>query len=134
MAADLDMHAMAVDSAARSGDKEYLSNYLLIAEEAAERADHKFYLAVARRARGVSHQLAGELDPASNELNAAADEFRDMKTPWQVGRTLLMLGEVEAARGHPDLAKQHYAEAVSAFESLGAIPYEERASVALDSI
>ena len=134
MAADLDMHAMAVDVAARSGDQDYLSKYLTLAETAAERADHRFYRAIAQRARGVSHRLSGELDQAARVLSAAADEFRAMETSWQVGRTLSELGEVEVSRGNPEMAREHYSEAVSAFKSLAATPYEERAREALKSL
>jgi len=134
MAADLDMHAMAVDAAARSRDPNGLESYLDVAEESAARANHVLYAAVARRARGISHHLAGEFDEAAEQLGAAADQFRAIDTPWQVGRTLMELGEVEQQRGKVDLAREHYSEALAAFEGLGAAPDADRARSALESL
>jgi tetratricopeptide (TPR) repeat protein len=132
MAADLDMYTMAVDSAARSQDEEQLLAYLPIAEESVARVGHRLYQAVIRRARGVAHRLAGEQDEAAGQLAASVEEFRKLDTRWQMGRTLLELGEVEHARGNADLANEHYSEALTAFESLGATPYVNRARAALD--
>ena len=131
---DLDMHAMSADAAARSQDAEGLQRYLPIAEESAARANHKLYVAMARRARGVAHRLTGEWDQAADQLAAAAEEFRALDTPWQIGLTLLELGEVEHSRGNTDLAGEHYSQALTAFERLGAVPYEERAREALESL
>jgi tetratricopeptide (TPR) repeat protein len=134
MAADLDLHAMAVDTAARSQDQEGLQKYLTVSEEAAERANHGLYKAVARRARGINHRLAGELGQAADQLAGAVDEFRALDTPWQIGRTLLELGEIEQLRGDTDSAREHYSEAKNTFGGIGAVPYEERARSALESI
>lgn len=125
---------MAVDTAARAEDEDGLSKYLAIAEEAAARVNHNLYIAVARRARGVSHRLAGDWDQAADQLAAAVDEFRSIETPWQIGRTLLELGEVERSRGNADLARAHYLEALSAFETLGAVPDAEHARSALEAL
>lgn len=134
MAGDLDMYVMAVDAAARAQDQNRLSQYLPVAEEATARAAHKLHAAVVRRARGVAHRLAGEWDQAADQLAAAVEEFRALDTPWQIGLTLLELGEVEHSRGNTDLAGEHYSEALTAFEGLGAVPYEERARAALESL
>ncbi len=134
MAADLDMYVMAVDNAARARDEDRLSKYLSAAEESATRAEHRLYLAVVRRARGVAHRLSGESKEAATQFAKAADEFRALDTPWQIGRTLLELGEVEHHRGNNDLARGHYSEALAAFEGLGAAPDADRARKALDSL
>lgn len=134
MAAGLDMYVMAVDGAARAQDEDRLSQYLSDAEESAEHANHTLYKAVVRRARGVAHRLAGEWDEAADQLAAAADEFRALDTPWQIGRTLLELGEVEQGRENIELARGHYLEALTAFEGLGAAPDSERARTAMESL
>lgn len=134
MAADLDMYAMAVDAAARAEDEDGLSRYLSLAEGAAQRADHKLYIAVARRARGVAHRIAGEWDLAAGPLKAATDEFRALDTKWQIGRTLLELGEVERGRENSGVSMEHFAEALSAFETLGADPDAHLARAALESL
>ena len=134
MAADLDMYIMAVDSAARARDEERLNKYLPAAEESAARANHVLYIAVARRARGVAHQMAGEFDAAAEQLTEAADEFRSLNTPWQIGQTLLELGEVELSREDRAAASSRFAEALNAFEALGAVPDAARARSALGAM
>ena len=131
MAADLDMYIMAVDSAARARDEARLNKYLSAAEESAARANHVLYLAVARRARGVAHRMAGELEEAADQLAEAVNEFRSLDTPWQIGQTLLELGEVELSREHRQAASAHFTEALNAFEALGAVPDAERARAEL---
>lgn len=134
MAADLDVYAMALDAAARAEDQEGLQKYLPVAEEAAARVNHDLYMAIARRARGIGNRLAGEWDEAADQLASAADEFRALDTPWQIGRTLIELGEVEQHRGNADLARGHYSDALAAFEGLGAAPDADRAREALESL
>lgn len=134
MAADLDVYAMALDTAARAEDEEGLRKYLPVAEEAAARVNHELYMAVVRRARGIGNRLAGDWDEAAGQLATAVDEFRVFDTPWQIGCTLIELGEVEQHRGNADLARGHYSEALAAFEGLGAAPDADRARKALDSL
>ena len=125
---------MAVEAAVLAHDSEILNKYLPLAEETSASINHRLYQAIASRARGVSHRLASENDEAANHLTVALDGFRALDTPWQIGRTLLELGEVEQHRGNNDLASGHYSEALSAFESLGAVPDADRARTALDSL
>jgi hypothetical protein len=132
--ADLDSYAMAVDAAARAEDEAGLSKYLPPAEEIAAEVKHDLYLAVVHRAHGVAHRLAGDWDLAADRLAAATEEFRALETPWQIGRTLLELGRVEQHRSNEELAREHYSEAISQFESLGAAPHAERARAALEAL
>lgn len=134
MAADMDMYTMAVDNAARSEDEETLRSFLPIAEVSADRIGHALYQAVLQRALGVAHRLAGEHDEAASQLSAAVEKFQQLDTPWQLGRTLLELGEVERSRGNVESAKDHFAEALSAFTIIGAVPYADRATTSLEQI
>ena len=131
MASDQDMYAMAVEAAVLAHDAENLNKYLPLAEETAASINHRLYQAIALRGRGVSHDMAGEKAEAANNLAAALDDFRALDTPWQIGRTLLELGEVEQSRGNGDLARAHFSEALRAFEFLGAVPDAERARIGL---
>jgi hypothetical protein len=128
------MYAVAVEAAVRAHDAENLNKYLILAEETSAKIDHRLYQAIARRGRGVSGSLAGEYDDAADHLTAAVEDFRELDTPWQIGRTLMELGKVEQQRGNDTLAKGHYSEALSAFEGLGAAPDVERARATLDSL
>lgn len=134
MASDPDMYVMAVEAAVLAHDSEILNKYLPLAEKASARINHPLYHAIASRARGVSHSMAGENDDAANHLAAALDDFRALDTPWQIGRTLLELAEVERSRGNAELARGHYSEALTAFESLSAMPDAYRARSGLESL
>ena len=134
MASDPDMYVMAVEAAVQDHEAENLNKYLPLAEETSARLNHRLYQAIASRGRGVSHGMAGENDDAASHLAAALDDFRALDTPWQIGRTLIELGEVEQHRGNADLARGHYSEALAAFEGLGAAPDAERARDALESL
>ncbi len=132
MASDPDMYVMAVEAAVLAQDSEILNKYLPLAEKTVARINHPLYQAIVSRARGVSHRLAGENDDAANHLAAALDDFRFLDTPWQIGRTLLELGEVERHRGNNDTARGNYSEALAAFESIDAAPDADRARKALE--
>lgn len=134
MGSDPDIYAMAVEAAARAHDAENLNRYLPLAEETSAKINHRLNQAIASRARGVSHRLASENDDAAYHLAAALDDFRVLDTPWQIGRTLLELGEVEHQRRNNDIAKGHYSEALAAFEGIGAVPDADRARAALGSL
>lgn len=134
MASDPDMHVMAVEAAVLAQDSEILNKYLPLAEKTVARINHPLYQAIVSRARGVSHRLAGENDDAAYHLAAALDDFRILDTPWQIGRTLLELGEVERHRGNYDTARGNYSEALAAFESIGAAPYADRARNAVEAL
>ncbi len=54
-----DIYAMWADAAAQQGDAAALQQYAPLAEELAVRYDHKLYQAIAHRAWGVAHRLAG---------------------------------------------------------------------------
>jgi hypothetical protein len=134
LSADLDSYGTAVDAAARAEDKSWLSKYLPSAEEIAVDVKHDLFIAVVNRAHGVAHRLDGEWDLAADRLATATEEFRALETPWQIGRTLLELGRVEQHRGNVEPAREHYLEAISQFESLGATPHAERARAALEAL
>jgi len=119
------------EAAAQRGDEAALKEYTPRLEELARRDEHKLYRAIAERARGVAHRLAGEHAEAEARLEGALAMFRELGTRWQIGRTLLELGEVAAARGEADARRRYYEEAMEAFEVLGAKPDAERARVAV---
>ena len=82
----------------------------------------------------MSHKLDGNHDVAATQLQTALESFRALDTNWQMARTLLELGEVERSRGNYKAAKEHYSEALAAFEELEAAPDAERAREALQSL
>jgi hypothetical protein len=117
-----DLYAMLADVAALQRDQDALQIYAPLAEDAASRTSHNLYRAIAHRAWGIAHRLAGRLDEAQARLFQALEIFRRMDTRWQLGRTLFELGEWALARADPAAAREYFAGALSEFETMGALP------------
>lgn len=117
-----DVYAMLADAAALQRDEASLRKYAPLAEESASRYDHKLYLAVAHRAWGAAHRLAGQYAESQVRFDKALEIFRQLGTRWQIGRTLSELGELAVERGDHKAARQHFTGALSEFEVLSASP------------
>jgi len=118
-----DLYAMLADAAAQQGDAAALEQYAPLVEELAARYGHKLYQAIAHRARGVAHRLAGRTVQAEERLKQALELFETLNTRWQIGRTLFELGELalRAPSGN-EAAREYFSRAFSAFEEMGAVP------------
>jgi len=125
---------MLVDAATMAADEAILGRYAPKLEELAQRDGHLPYLAVAHRALGVAHRLAGEHEQAEARLLRALELFERMGAGWQAGRTLAELAELDLARSDSGAALGHYNQALEAFEALGAAPDAERTRQALADI
>jgi tetratricopeptide (TPR) repeat protein len=116
------VYMMLVDSAVRAGDETAIRQFAPQLEELALRDDHKPYLAVAHRAWGVAHRLAEEYQEAETRLEKALEIFEEIKTRWQIGRTLFELGELAMAKADGGAAQSYFSRAQDLFEELGAGP------------
>jgi tetratricopeptide (TPR) repeat protein len=131
---DHDVYAMLADGAAQQRDLAGLQKYPALAEETARRIDHKLHLAIAQRAWGVAHTLAGEYLQADARFKQALDIFNDYPAPWQIGRTLFELGELARLQKKTEQARDYYTRALSTFEELRAAPYATRARAAIEHL
>ncbi len=131
MAHEHDVYAMLADAAAAQRDLDGLQQYAPLLEELAARDGHRLYQAVAHRAWGVAARLAGDYAEAGKRLNLALESFQQLGARWQVGRTLAELGELELARSQAVAAREHFTQALAAFEELRAAPDAARVSAAL---
>ncbi len=133
-AGDHDVFAMLVDGAALQRDPVGLQKYVALAEETARRIDHKLHLAIALRAWGVAHTLAGEYPQAEARFKEALDIFSDYPAPWQIGRSLFEMGELARLQMKTEQARDYYSRALSTFEELHAAPYAGRVRHALENV
>jgi tetratricopeptide (TPR) repeat protein len=131
---DHDLYAMLVDAAAQRRDPAALQKYAPLAEETARSIDHKLHVAIAYRARGVAHTLAGEYPEAEARLNEALEIFTAYPAPWQIGRNLFEMGELARAQMKTEQARDYFSRALSAFEALGAAPYAVRTRSVLEEL
>jgi tetratricopeptide (TPR) repeat protein len=112
---------MLVDAAAQQRDAAALGQSAPLLEELAARYDHKLYQAIAHRARGVAHRLAGQTADAEIRLKQALELFETLNTRWQIGRTLFELGELALSTKN-ESAREYFSRALTAFEGMGALP------------
>lgn len=122
MAHEHDVLSLLVEAALRLANVAGLEEYLPRLEQLALRDNHRLYLPVARRARGIVHRMAARHEQARADLNAALEQFTEQGMRWQAGRTLLELGELERASGSETGARASYTRALAQFEALGAKP------------
>lgn len=128
------VYMMLADSAAWVGDEAAIRKYASRLEELARRDDHRPYLAVAHRAWGIAHRLAGEYGEAETRLYQAADLFAELDARWQIGRTFFEIGKLERDRANLDLARDCFDKAFAIFEAMRAQPDIARVRAAKEGI
>jgi tetratricopeptide (TPR) repeat protein len=135
MAHDHEIYMTLADTAVELRDAEALRKYAPPLEELASRDNHRLYLAIARRALGVEHRLAGEHAAAETRLRQALELFTKIGARWQIGRTLFELGELNREQLRTDTkAREYFAQALGSFEEIRAMPNAERTRAALNSL
>ena len=133
MAHDHEIYMTLADTAVEMRDADALGNYARPLEKLADRDNHRLYLAIAQRALGVAHWLAGEHIEAENRLKQALGLFTKVGARWQIGRTLFELGELNLNRSNTK-AREYYSQALGSFEEIRAMPNAERTRAVLESI
>ena len=82
----------------------------------------------------MAHRLAGEFSQAEDRLNRALVSFQNIGTRWQVGRTLVELGQLNHARGELSLAGDFFRKALVEFASLAASRDTKRVHALLERL
>jgi tetratricopeptide (TPR) repeat protein len=131
---EYDLCVMLADLAVRQRDTLALRQYAPLAEAMAQRIDHTLYQAIAQRAWGVAHRLAGEYDAAEVRLKRALELFEGLETRWQIGRTCFELGELALAQTDTAAVRGHLSRALATFEALRAAPDAARTHAVLESL
>jgi tetratricopeptide (TPR) repeat protein len=133
MAHDHEIFMTLADTAVELRDADALRTYAPNLETLASRDNHRLYLAIAHRALGVAHLLAGEHAAAETRLRQALELFTNLGARWQVGRTLFELGELNLNRSNAQ-AREYYSQALRSFEEMQAKPNAERTRSILSSL
>ncbi len=129
-----ELYAMLADAAAQQRDEAALRQYAPFAEELAARYGHTLYQAIAHRAWGVAHRLAGDYTEGEARLQKALELFEYLDTRWQIGRTLFELGELAQAQKKMSKVRDYFQRALSAFAEMRAVPDEARTRTMLESL
>ena len=133
MAHDHEIYMTLADTAMELRDIDSIRKYAPALETLASRDNHRLYLAIAHRALGVGHRLAGEHVEAENHLKQALGLFTKLGARWQIGRTLFELGENHLTQSN-EKAREYFSQALGAFEEIRASPNAERTRLALNSL
>ena len=133
MAHDHEIYMTLADTAAELRDANAVRKYAPQLEKLASRDNHMLYLAIAHRALGVGHRLAGQHAEAENRLKQAFGIFTKLGVRWQIGRTLFELGELNLTHSRMK-AREYYSQALGSFEEIQAESNAERTRLALNSL
>jgi tetratricopeptide (TPR) repeat protein len=128
------IYMMLTESAAQLRDGDGLRRYASQLETLAEQDDHRPYRAVAHRAWGIAHRLDNDYDEADRRLSLALELYSELDTPWQIGRTLCEMAELELARSDGATAHDHLSRALMNFEEIQALPDMKRTRMALEEL
>ena len=130
----LDLYAIFVDTAVQERNEAALRQYAPLTEELAVRAGHPLYQAIAHRAWGVAHRLAGEHTDAEARLAQALVTFQKLDTRWQTGRTLCEFAELARLQGDSEAARGYLTRALALFEEMQAAPDAARVRAVLAAL
>ena len=84
-------------------------------------------MATGARCRGLVCSARGDLDGAAESLESALVEHERLPIPFELGRTLLVTGQVHRRRNERRLAKDALTRSVTVFEELGSPLWAEKA-------
>jgi tetratricopeptide (TPR) repeat protein len=131
MPTELDLYVLLADSASEHRNEAALLEFAPRCEEVSTRNGHKLFEGVAHRAWGVAHTLAKNYGQAKTRLEHSLELVRPLDARWQIGRTLFEFGELYAAQGDFDAARDYFSQALGHFEEMHALPNVERTQARL---
>jgi len=91
-------------------------------------------IASARRCRGLLLAAGGDLDGARDALDSALEEHGRLRQPFELGRTLIVKGEVERRAKQKAAARASVEHALRIFDGLGARLWSDRARAELERV
>jgi DNA-binding CsgD family transcriptional regulator len=100
----------------------------------AEQLERRWVIAAAARCRSLLAATQGDLDASAAAAEDAVARWRQLEMPVELGRALLVLGQVRRRRGERRLARDVLTEALAIFRGVGAAPWAERAAEELARI
>lgn len=126
-----DVMMQLTEAAAQSRELEALKRYAPRLEQLAERDDHKLYLAIASRGKGIANRLSGKYMEAEQDLYRSLEIFKEYQASWQTGRTLFEIGELHRENNELEKARIDFSGALVEFQAMHANPAIERVRSAL---
>jgi DNA-binding CsgD family transcriptional regulator len=120
-------HANHIEIAIGLGHLDRAERLLRRFEECGRATGRAWTLATAARCRGLLLAARGDPNGAGQALEEALKHHQDLAMPFELGRTLLVMGQVQRRAKRKRAAKQHLDRALEIFESLPSPPWAGRA-------
>jgi DNA-binding CsgD family transcriptional regulator len=103
-------------------------------EAQGRRLDRPWALAAAARARGLLEAVSGDLTPAQTALKGALREHERLPQPFELARTLLVMGSVQRRAKRRREARESLGQALVIFQELGASLWMDKTRAELGRI
>jgi DNA-binding CsgD family transcriptional regulator len=116
------------------GETDEAERWLRWLEERGRTLDRPWALAAAGRCRGLFEAARGRNDLAIEVLEAALDEHARFENPFELGKTLLVLGRARRRANRRKAARETLQNALQTFETLGAALWAEKVRAELARI
>lgn len=117
----------AIEALIELGELDRAERLLASLELHGRRLDRAWALAMAARCRGLLDAARGELSAAQDSLEQSLIVHERLVEPFELGRTLLVLGTVRRRLRRKRAARESLLKAVERFEEVGAVGWAARA-------
>jgi DNA-binding CsgD family transcriptional regulator len=124
----------AVEALVALGDAERADRLIDTLEEQGRALDRPLALATAARCRGLVAAARGDRDRALEGFATAVAQHARIPQPFELGRTLLTLGEVQRRFKRRGDARASLQGALAIFDELGAVLWSARAAAELGRV
>jgi DNA-binding CsgD family transcriptional regulator len=127
-------HANRIETLVALGRLDDAKMALEVLERRGEATGGVWAQAVSARCRGLLAAAAGDLDPALASLERAVVAHQRLPIPFELGRTLLVKGQIHRRRKQKVRAREALDQSIAVFEQLGALLWLARARAELDRV
>lgn len=120
-------HANHIEAVIGLGDLPRAEELLSVLEARGRATGHLWTLATAARCRGLLLAARGDTAGAEHALDEALRHHQQLAMPFELGRTLLVMGQVQRRAKRKRFARDYLERALGIFESLPAPLWSDRA-------
>ncbi len=110
----------AIEAMVATGDIERATRLTDALANCGRTFDRPWALATSGRCRALLHATAGDLDSAAAAAEQALTDHAHLLMPFELGRTLLVHGQLQRRRGKRRAAREVLGRALAVFEEIGA--------------
>jgi len=127
-------HANHIEAVIGLGDLERAERLVADLERRGHGTGRHWTLATSARCRALLLAACGDTDGAVQALDEALGHHQQLAMPFELGRTLLVMGQVQRRAKRKRIAKEHLEHALAIFESLPSPPWAQRARSELSRV